>query len=132
MDPAWDRGLLTFDPGGDAAWHLGDRFERGGSSGPPGAEPPAELRAIVGHYRSHDPWISNFRIVLRGDVPWLLFAAAPDGFDDEQPLSRFGRDGFRVGEDPLGPERLRFDTVIDGRAVRAWLSGWDYYRVGDP
>jgi hypothetical protein len=31
--------------------------------------------------------------------------------------------------DRLGPERLRFDLVIDGRARRAWLSGWDYYRV---
>ena len=68
-------------------------------------------------------------MVARGDVPWLLFASAPDGFDDEQPLSRFGRDGFRVGDEPDGPERLRFDTIIDGRATRAWLSGWDYYRV---
>ncbi len=131
-DPAWDRGLLSFEPGGDAAWHLGDRFERGGSTVPPVAQPPDAVRAVVGHYRSHDPWTTNFRVVLRGEMPWLLFVAAPDGFDDEQPLVPFGRDGFRVGSDPLGPERLRFDTVIDGHARRAWLSGWDYYRVGDP
>ena len=42
------------------------------------------------------------------------------------------RGWYRVGADRLGPERLRFDTVIDGRAIRAWLSGWDYYRVPGP
>jgi hypothetical protein len=38
---------------------------------------------------------------------------------------------YRVGADRLGPERLRFDTIVDGLARRAWLSGWDYYRVTD-
>ena len=91
-----------------------------------------ELESIVGTYRSHDPWTTNFRVELRCGVPWLCFWAAPDGFDEEQPLMRSGREGYRVGDDPLGPERVRFDTVIGGRAIRAWLSGWDYYRVGDP
>ena len=96
------------------------------------AEPSAATLAIAGHYRSHDPWTTNFRVVIRGDVPWLCFPAAPDGFDDEQPLRPIARGGYRVGDDPLGPERLRFDTPIDGHTRRAWLSGWDYYRVGDP
>jgi CubicO group peptidase (beta-lactamase class C family) len=99
---------------------------------PESSNPPdAAVRAILGTYRSHDPWTPLFRVVLRGDVPWLSFHATPDGFEDEQPLHPFGRGGYRVGDDPLGPERLRFDTVIDGLATRAWLSGWDYYRVGD-
>jgi hypothetical protein len=34
-----------------------------------------------------------------------------------------------VSDDPGNPETLRFDTVIDGRALRAWLSGWPYYRA---
>jgi len=62
----------------------------------------------------------------------LCLYVGADGFDDEQPIHPFGRDGFRVGADPLSPERLRFDAVINGPAARAWLSGWDYYRVGDP
>ena len=90
------------------------------------------LLAIAGTFRSHDPWTTNFQIVLRGHVPWLCFHSTPDGFEDEQPLLPFGRGSFRVGDDPLGPERLRFDTVIDGHATRARLSGWDYYWVGDP
>lgn len=99
---------------------------------PGSAVPAPALSALAGTYRSHDPWTPTFRVVLRGDVPWLCFWAAPDGFEDEQPLRPFGQGGFRVGDDPLGPERLRFDTVINGRATRAWLSGWDYYRTGDP
>jgi D-alanyl-D-alanine carboxypeptidase len=93
--------------------------------------PDPALAAIVGTYRSHDPWTPTFRIVLRGHVPWLVFPWAPDGFDDEQPLVELEDGNYRVGKDPLGPERVSFDTVIDGRMARAWLSGWDYYRTGD-
>jgi D-alanyl-D-alanine carboxypeptidase len=128
-DAAWDAAVLAFEPSGNVAWHGTDRFVRDGAVAPALAEPSAELRSIAGVYRSHDPWTTNFRVLLRGDVPWLTFNAAPDGFEDEQPLQPIRRGGYRVGADPLGPERLRFDTVIGGRATRAWLSGWDYYRV---
>ena len=91
---------------------------------------PSPAQAVVtGTYRSHDPWTPVFRVEPRGDDLWLTFPAAPDGFDDEQPLVPMAAGWFRVGLDRLGPERLRFDLVIDGRARRAWLSGWDYYRV---
>ena len=85
---------------------------------------------MAGHYRSHDPWVTNFRVILRGDVLWLVFAAAPDGFEPEQPLFPRADGSFRVGDDPGGPEDLRFDVVVDGRPLRAWLSGFAYYRVG--
>ena len=99
---------------------------------PPDPDADPALKAIVGYYRSHDPWTTNFRVVLRGSEPWLLFTFEPDGFEEEQRLHPMARGWFRVGDDPLGPERMRFDTVIDGHTARAWLSGWDYYRIGDP
>jgi hypothetical protein len=37
---------------------------------------------------------------------------------------------LRVGDDPGGPEDLRFDTLVEGRPLRALLSGFPYYRVG--
>ncbi len=110
-------------------WHGGQRYVRQRAAARPLPEPPAELQTIAGHYRSHNPWTTNFWIVLRGDRPWLIFAGAPDGFDTEQPLIPSDDGSFRVGEDPGNPETLRFDTVIDGRALRAWLSGWPYYRA---
>jgi CubicO group peptidase (beta-lactamase class C family) len=133
-DPmALAREALRLARGEPAERSSGD-FEPAASGEPeprPEDHEPAsrELRAIAGHYRSHNPWTTNFRVVLRGDRPWLVFPAAPDGFDDEQPLTPL-RDGkFRAGEDPGNPETLRFDTVLDGQALRAWLSGWPYYRV---
>jgi hypothetical protein len=54
---------------------------------------------------------------------------APDGFDTEQPLLPSKDGSFQVGEEEGNPEKLRFDTVVDGRALRAWLPGWPYYRT---
>ena len=85
---------------------------------------------LVGTYRSHDPWTPVFQVEDRAEELWLVFpTGGPDGFDDEQVLVPMARGWFRAGRDRLGPERLRFDTVIDGVVRRAWLSGWDYYRV---
>ncbi len=130
-DPDLDRYALRFEPAERPilAWHGPARFVRDGAVAPPLPAPPRALAAIAGHYRSHVPWTTNFRVILRGDVPWLLFPAAPDGFDDEQPLVPRADGSFRVGEDPRGPEDLRFDTDVNGRPIRAWLSGVPYYRV---
>jgi D-alanyl-D-alanine carboxypeptidase len=132
LDAAFDRFPLRVERQTDKVvelWHGGQRYVRAGAAARPLPEPSAELQATAGHYRSHNPWTTNFRIVLRGDQPWLIFAGAPDGFDTEQPLVAGDDGSFRVGQDPGNPETLRFDTVVDGRALRAWLSGWPYYRA---
>jgi CubicO group peptidase (beta-lactamase class C family) len=99
---------------------------------PVGATDPTPEQAIIaGTYRSHDPWEPVFHVQVRGEDLWLVFPSAPDGFDDEQVLLPMAGGWWRVGDDRLGPERMRFDTVIDGRARRAWLSGWPSFRV-DP
>jgi D-alanyl-D-alanine carboxypeptidase len=134
VDATFDRFPLRVDRSPNAApvlWHGGRRYVRAGVPARPLPEPSAELQAIAGHYRSHNPWTTNFRVVLRGAQPWLIFPAAPDGFDTEQPLISPDDRTFRVGEDRGNPETLRFDTVIEGRALRAWLSGWPYYRQAD-
>jgi CubicO group peptidase (beta-lactamase class C family) len=131
-DAAFDRFRIRMERPANGAtelWHGGRRHVREGTAARQLSEPSAELRSIAGHYRSHNPWTTNFRVVLRGDRPWLIFAGAPDGFDDEQPLVPLPDGSFRAGEDPGNPEGLRFDTVVNGRALRAWLSGWAYYRV---
>ena len=43
-----------------------------------------------------------------------------------------GRAAFRVGADARGPERLRFDHRVGGRALRATLSGAPYDRFFTP
>jgi D-alanyl-D-alanine carboxypeptidase len=131
LDPDFDRFPLRVDrqtTDTRELWHGGRRYVLAGTAARSLPEPSNDLKAIAGHYRSHNPWTTNFRVVLRGDRPWLIFAGAPDGFDTEQPLVADGA-SYRVGEDPANPETVSFDTVVDGRALRAWLSGWPYYRA---
>jgi len=45
------------------------------------------------------------------------------------PLTPIESDVFRVGDQRWSPERMRFDTLIDGRAQRAVYSGTSYYRA---
>jgi len=68
---------------------------------PPGPEPPAAWRAYAGHYRCHNPWLGNFRVILRRD---RLLLALPWG--EEQVLVPLSDCLFRVGEDDRLPERL--------------------------
>lgn len=96
---------------------------------PPRTAPTAAQRVVTGTYRSHDPWTPVFRVEARGEGLWLAFAEPPDGVEAGEPLVPMADGWYRVGAARLGPERLRFDLVIDGRARRAWLSGWPWYRV---
>jgi hypothetical protein len=100
------------------------------TSGPPSlTTPTAEQAVVTGTYRSHDPWTPVFRVEARGDRLWLAFPDPPDGAEAGEPLVPMAGGWYRLGADRLGPERIRFDLVIEGRARRAWLSGWPWYRV---
>ena len=122
-----DRGPTGSEP--PELWHGGDRYVRDGSTPRPLPAAAPTLAACAGTYRSHTPWTTCFRVVVRGDRLWLTFADAPDGFEEEAPLVPLGDGTFRVGEDPGGPERVAFDTEIEGRPARALLSGWPYHRT---
>jgi D-alanyl-D-alanine carboxypeptidase len=112
-----------------AAVHGPDRWireDRGGAmTSTSNQEDGASI--FIGHYRSNNPWTTNFRVVHRDGQLLLIY---PDGI--EEALVRL-RDGhFRVGEDPGCPERLVFDAVVDGHALRATLSGCPYFRTFTP
>jgi len=106
--------------GGD--WYATDHYE-----GARTFETPPEWAAYAGHYRSWNPWVSNFRIVVRKGE---LLQVSPSG--KEETLYPEG-DNFRVGNDPDSPERISFDTIVEGEALRARLiGGADYYRFFTP
>jgi D-alanyl-D-alanine carboxypeptidase len=92
-----------------------------------GTGAPSEHVAYVGHYRSHNPWLTNFRVISRGGVLLLV-----EPFGTEQVLVSTGQGAFRVGEDPRSPETLLFDMFVDGRALMANLSGGPYHRTFTP
>jgi CubicO group peptidase (beta-lactamase class C family) len=101
-------------------WYTSQRY-----TGPKAFEHPQAWEAYSGHYRSHNPELSDFRIVLRKGAATLIHA-----WGDEEPLVPLGGGVFRVGEDARSPERIRFDTIVDGQALRANLSCGNYYRKG--
>ena len=100
-------------------WYTNERY-----TGPTTFNYPEEWDAYPGHYRSHNPWLTNFRVVLRKGMLVLV-----DPSRDEEPMTLLGNGVFRVGEDDRSPERIRFDTIINGQALRANLSCNDFYRT---
>jgi CubicO group peptidase (beta-lactamase class C family) len=109
-------------------------LHRGANPAPPGdsepwppdsppAEPLAEYSAFYGRYRSYNPWLPGFRVEQRESGLTAQLA-----WGDDKPLTPLGEAEFRVGEEEWSPERLRFDAVVDGQALRANLSGERYYR----
>ncbi|WP_414589466.1 serine hydrolase domain-containing protein [Scytonema sp. PCC 10023] len=106
------------------AFHGADWYVNQHYTGTLSFEYPEEWRAYAGHYRSHNPWFNNFRIVLRKGALVLLY---PMG--SEKVLIPLRDCTFCVGDVNCSPERLRFDTVVAGKALRANFSGCDYYRT---
>ncbi len=92
---------------------------------------PPEWAAFPGHYRSHAPYVSNFRVILRRG---RLFLAWPNGGEEAltpHPADDGPSPRFLVGP-PGEPaaEWLRFDTVVGRRALRiVWAGGGGFYRV---
>jgi len=124
--PGMDRFLIRFErENGRVAelfhgedWYVNERY-----TGPRAHKHPRAWEGLVGHYISYNPWLQGFRVVLRKDS--LVYVPSNGREEEMTPLP----DGtFRVGADPLCPERLRFDMLVDGAALRANLSGGRFYR----
>jgi len=110
----------------EAGWGT-ERFVRDGFWEETPREHPAEWDAYPGHYRSHNPWFSNFRVMLyNGKLIYI------DPMGDDEPLHQVGPGLFRIGDDPCSPEFIRFDVVVDGKAMQVILSGGAYSRTFTP
>jgi hypothetical protein len=122
--PGFDRFHVTFerDADGVAAFVNGpDRFVREGREEPPAEWQPRLWVSYVGTFRCYNPWAPGFRVYVRGDH---LFLAQPDG---EYELNPLGDGEFRVGK-PWSADRVRFETILEGRPQRALYNGCPYWR----
>jgi hypothetical protein len=105
-----------------ADWYVTDDDE-----GATTFETPPQWEAFPGHYRNYNPWGSNFRVVLRKGALALI---SPNGQED---ILEPDGDRFRIGDDPESPERIAFDTVVDGKTLRAVQPGGEvHYRFFTP
>ena len=109
-----------------AGWG-GERYVHVGMGDETFREYPIEWNAYPGHYRSHNPWLNNFRVVLRRGV--LIFV---EPMGEEEALHQLEPGLFRIGDDPRSPEFIRFDVVVDGKARKVILSGGEYSRTFTP
>lgn len=91
---------------------------------------PPQWDAYPGTYRTWIPWAPLFRIVLRQG---RLFMLTPDDSlepgEDESELFQLPNGSLRVGADEFLPNRMRFDTLIDGKAWRARFDNAEYQRM---
>lgn len=129
--PGLDRFLLRFkrDDKGRVSelTHGPNWYASKGTAPEPAPDYPPEWDTFPGHYRSHNPWQTNFRVVLRRGEMFLVHP-----FGSEEPLTPEGDGSFRVGDPATSPEFIRFDTIVNGEAWRANLSGCDSYRFFTP
>ncbi len=106
------------------AFHGPDWYVNESYSGPHQFDYPPHWSAYLGHYRSHNPWMQDFRVFVRkGQLQSISFGTW------RRPLTPLPDGSFRLDEEAHSPERMRFDTIVDGQAMRAIVSGADYYRV---
>jgi D-alanyl-D-alanine carboxypeptidase len=127
-DPDWFLFLLRFSREQKVVTgfsHGGDWYSRADRPAAPAKPHPPEWNAYPGHYRTTHPWFNNFRIVVRRGAVYLV---PPDG--GETKLEPLGPGLFK--EEGMSSERLRFDSIVEGQALRVNLSGVNYYRVFTP
>lgn len=106
--------------------HLRDTFlhDIGGESVAP-ADPPGDA-ALVGHYRSHNPWFTNFRIVARGRGLFLTTTGGVEAPTSDEPLIALGGGVYRIGAEEWRPERLTVLARVAGHVVLVDRDGCQY------
>ncbi len=88
-------------------------------SGPKQFDTPAEYSAYAGRYLNHNPEEGAVRVyVLKGKLMMggnVLVPAGPGT--------------FRPASPDFNPERISFDTILEGKALRMFRSGMPMYRM---
>ncbi|MBE0697168.1 MAG: beta-lactamase family protein, partial [Anaerolineaceae bacterium] len=129
--PDWDLHLLCFERAANGKvcevsygplW-----FTNGTYRGSKAFEYPVEWDGYCGHFRSHNPWATNFRVFVRKGK---LILSKPSG--EEELLIPLDGSCFRIGEDEYIPEKIAFDQFIDGQALCAVYASCTYYRFFTP
>jgi D-alanyl-D-alanine carboxypeptidase len=124
--PAFERFALGFGREGTAvveAFHGADWWTNERYSGPKTFEYPKEWDAYVGRFQSDSPWYGSTRLIIKKGNLTL---------DGEVPLAQVEPGTFKFERDPIGLERITFDTIIDGKALHLSYSGIDFYRTFTP
>ncbi len=124
-DPDFE--LFTFGFGRDKgkvveAFHGSSWWTNEGYIGPRAFDYPKAWDAFTGHYRSDSPWYGSQRLVIRKGA--LLLAG-------QQPLTQIEPGVFRLTGD-TGPDRIVFDTILNGQTIRMNFAEIEFHRTFTP
>ena len=104
-------------------WYVNNVYE-----GPKTFSVPESWTAHEGAYRNYSPWFPFFEIFIRKGKLLARTGTGGESSVGETPLTEIAPGLFQAGKSPI-PERVRFDTIVDGKALRAAWSGHLFYRV---
>lgn len=124
--PDFDSFALSFGREGAIvveAFHGADWWTNERYSGPKNFEYPKDWDAYVGRFQSDSPWYGSTRVLIRKGKLAL---------EGEVPLQQVEPGVFKFEGDPIGLERIAFDTFLDSKAIHASYSGIDFYRTFTP
>jgi D-alanyl-D-alanine carboxypeptidase len=95
-------------------------------AGPRQFDAPAEYAAYAGRYVNHNPEELEIRIYLRKGQLFLATGPGPG-----QRLIPAGASTFRPSAPDYNPERISFDSIIEGHALRMFRTGMPFYRMDE-
>jgi CubicO group peptidase (beta-lactamase class C family) len=127
LDPQFEKDMLLFErdeSGTVVALSHGPRWlAKDGSEHPDPPDAPEHWHHYTGWYKSYNPWLPRFRIFLRRNALWFGYGAGRASRMTEREPGL-----FQIGDDPSA-DRIRFDAIAHGQALRATYNGHDYYRT---
>jgi D-alanyl-D-alanine carboxypeptidase len=91
---------------------------------------PKEYASYVGHFVNNGPEGPVARVFVRNGR--LMMLLSEDEEATAEPLQPLGPGQFRIGKADYSPERARFDTLVEGQALRLFVSGVPLYRKDIP
>ena len=82
--------------------------------------------SLTGRYVNHNPEEVEIRIYLRKGQLSLATGPGPG-----QRLIPAGASTFRPAAPDFNPERISFDSIIEGHALRMFRTGMPFYRMDE-
>jgi CubicO group peptidase (beta-lactamase class C family) len=95
-------------------------------AGPNRFDAPAEYAAYAGRYVNHNPEEVEIRVYLRKGQLFLATGPGPG-----QRLIPSDESTFRPAAPDYNPERISFDSIIEGHALRMFRTGMPFYRMDE-
>jgi D-alanyl-D-alanine carboxypeptidase len=105
-------------------------YTREGTNRPTAASQQSDFAAYVGHFENNGPEGPICRLFVRNGRLWIKWSLSEGS--KPTPLEQTGSNTFRFGVPEHSPERVYFDTFLDGQALRMILSGVPLYRKDTP